>query len=131
MSAINKVKKKIVNKITSEDIKHLANLANLPLTKGQAKEFSEELTDVIKYNMDITQNEHNKYSKELTEIIKYNVEHLNNIDTTGIEPTAHAVGEKSVTRDDLPAPGLEDTEALKNTNESHNKFFKVKRVLGD
>ncbi len=101
--------KEMVTKISKEDVKHVAKLSNI----------------------NITQKEQEKYSKELSEVINYNMSHLKNINTVNIKPTGHAVGEKSVMRDDSTSPGLDVEETLKNTPEQHNNFFKAKHVFGE
>lgn len=95
--------------ISKEDIRHVAKLANI----------------------EITQKEQEVYSKNLSEVINYNINWLDKVDTGKVEPTAHAVGEKSVTRDDSTTPGLNDEEALKNAPVKHNNFFTAKNIFGD
>lgn len=95
--------------ISKEDIHHVAKLASI----------------------EITQNEQKMYSRDLSEVINYNISWLNKVNTSKIEPTAHAVGEKSVTRDDYTTPGLTDKDALKNAPAKHNNFFKAKKIFGE
>ena len=94
-------------KITLEQVKHVANLANLPLSEGDLKKFSKQLSDVIDFNISL----------------------LHNVPTEKVEPTAHILGVTNVLRVDETEPGLTVSEALQNTKSSHNNFFKVKAIL--
>ena len=95
--------------ISKEDIRYVAKLANI----------------------ETTQKEQEMYSKDLSEVINYNINWLSKVNTSKIEPTAHAVGEKSVTRNDYTTPGLTDIDALKNAPAKYNNFFKAKKIFGE
>jgi aspartyl-tRNA(Asn)/glutamyl-tRNA(Gln) amidotransferase subunit C len=88
------------------DVRHIAKLANLPLTDNEIKLFEKQLADTIKY-----------------------IEVLNKIDTKNIAPTSQVTGLENVLRDDIPSPSLSQTEALSNTKNQSNGFFKVKNIL--
>jgi aspartyl-tRNA(Asn)/glutamyl-tRNA(Gln) amidotransferase subunit C len=88
------------------DVIHIAKLANLPLS-------SEEKT---------------KFEKQLEETIKY-VQELNDVDTSGIEPTSQVTGLENVTRDDIAKPSLTQDQALSNSKSSYNGFLKVGAIL--
>lgn len=94
--------------ISKEETKHVAKLSNINITQKELK----------------------SYSVNLSEIVNYNVKHLKRINTKKIEPTAHAVGEKSVMRGDYTSPGLTVDDALKNASEEHNNLIKVKHIFG-
>lgn len=108
-SAMKQKKSSVKISISKEDIRHVAKLANI----------------------ETTQKEQEMYSKDLSEVINYNINWLGKVNTSKIEPTAHAVGEKTVTRDDYTTPGLTDIDALKNASVSHNNFFKAKKIFGE
>ena len=59
------------------DVKHVARLANLPLSSDEEE----------------------KYSKQLSEILEY-VDQLNEVDTSSVEPTYNVTGLNNVTRED-------------------------------
>lgn len=80
-------------------------------------------------NIDLSDNEVEKYSQQLTEVIDYNVEQLNKVDTEKIEPLLNVSGLTNAFREDLAETGLTNEEALKNVKNSHNGFIKVKAVL--
>ena len=90
------------------DIKHVAKLANLPLSKD----------------------EEGKLGKQLEETLKY-IESLNEIDTKNVEPTDHVTGQENVLREDKTAPSLSQDEALSNAKSKHSGMFKVKAVLNE
>ena len=94
-------------KITLEQVRHVAKLANIPLTEKEQKKFSKQLSDVIDYNITL----------------------LNKISTEGVEPTAHVSGAVNVLRSDDTEPGLTSNQALQNTKSQHNNFFRVKAIL--
>jgi aspartyl-tRNA(Asn)/glutamyl-tRNA(Gln) amidotransferase subunit C len=94
-------------KITLEEVKHVSTLASLPLSDSEIKKFSSQLSEVIDYNMSL----------------------LEGVKTDGVEPTAHITGISNVLRADETEPGLESTDALKNSKETHAGFFKVKAIL--
>jgi aspartyl-tRNA(Asn)/glutamyl-tRNA(Gln) amidotransferase subunit C len=92
------------------DVKHIAKLARLGLTKEEEKKFAKELAAILEF-----------------------VAKLNEIDTKDIEPTAQITGVLDVFRADQSDPICEDEQIkkdiLKNAPAKEGKFFKVKRVL--
>ncbi len=94
-------------KLSSNEVKYVATLANLPL-KGS---------------------ELNTFSGQLSEVIDYNVSLLDKVATKNTGPMAHVTGAKNVQRADTTEPGLAQREALKNSKSIHNGFFKVKAIF--
>jgi len=90
------------------DVKHVAKLANLPLSKDEEERFEKQLAETLEY-----------------------VSVLNGIDTKDVEPTAQVTGLENITREDEPAPSLSQESALKNAKSTHNGFFKVKAILAN
>ena len=88
------------------DVSHVAKLANLPLTDSEKKKFEKQLEETISY-----------------------INQLNQIDTSGVEPTSQVNGLENVTREDEPAPSLSQEAALKNAKNKHNGFFKVPAIF--
>ncbi|SHF19041.1 Asp-tRNA(Asn)/Glu-tRNA(Gln) amidotransferase subunit GatC [Alkalibacter saccharofermentans] len=93
-------------KLTKEDVMYVADLARL--------EFNEE--------------EIEKYVHQLGDILNYE-EQLNELDTTGVEPTAHVLPIKNVLREDVPVPSLDREKALMNAPEKDKGCFKVPKVI--
>lgn len=88
------------------DVKHVAKLANLPLTPEEEKKFDKQLAETLDY-----------------------VSRLEEIDTKNVEPTSQVTGLENVLREDESAPSLSQDEALSNTKSQHNGLFKVPAIL--
>ncbi len=57
---------------------------------------------------------------------------LQRIDTSGIEPTGHAVEEvHTVMRDDVPRPPLEQEDVLANAPHREGSYFRVQAVMDE
>ncbi|MFH1573588.1 MAG: Asp-tRNA(Asn)/Glu-tRNA(Gln) amidotransferase subunit GatC [Acidobacteriota bacterium] len=65
---------------------------------------------------------------ELSAIVEY-IEQLNELDTTDVPPTAHALPVVNVLREDeaVSSPGIE--AALANAPQRQDSFFRVPKVL--
>lgn len=94
-------------KITVDEVKHVAKLANLDLSDAEIAKFTKQLGEVIDYNVDL----------------------LNQVDTGGVEPLYQVNDEVNRTRDDQTEPSLSQEQVLKNAASTHNGFFKVKAIL--
>lgn len=90
------------------NVKHVAKLANLPLSESEEKKFETQLLETLKY-----------------------IEGLNEVDTKNINPTDHVTGQENVSREDVTSPSLSQEEALSNTKNKHNGMFKIKAVLNE
>lgn len=90
------------------DVKHIAKLANLPLSKDEEEKFEKQLAETLEY-----------------------VSVLNEINTKNVEPTSQVTGLENVTREDETTPSLSQEDALKNAKSTHNGFFKVKAILSN
>jgi len=95
-----------VSDFTRDEIHRLALLARLEFTDEQADAFAQQLTQILQY-----------------------VETLNGLDTTGVEPTSHALALHSVMRDDEPRPSLSNAEALANAPEQEAGCFRVPPII--
>lgn len=91
-----------------DEVKHVAKLANLPLSEREEEKYSEQLSETLDY-----------------------IEQLNEIDTKNVEPT-HSVTELSnVMRADETVPSLTQDEALQNAKSKEKGFFKVKAIFDE
>ncbi len=63
-------------------------------------------------------------------VILDNFQLLNEVDTEGITPTAHATDINTVMREDIPKNSLSTEDALSNAPLKEESFFRVKDVLG-
>ena len=88
------------------DINRVSELANIPLSDAEKTILSQELTQTLDYIAD-----------------------LNSIDTKKVEPTSQVTGLTNILREDKAAPSLSQDQALQNTKETHNGFFKVTAIL--
>ncbi|HWY87851.1 MAG TPA: Asp-tRNA(Asn)/Glu-tRNA(Gln) amidotransferase subunit GatC [Gemmataceae bacterium] len=67
-------------------------------------------------------------TRHLSAIIAY-VNQLQELNTDGVEPLAHALDIHNVFRDDVPAPSLPVDAALANAPARKGDFFSVPAVL--
>jgi len=88
------------------DVRYVAHLARLSLTPGEAQKFGAQLGHVLGY-----------------------IEKLNEVDVSGIEPTAHAFPLINVTRADEVRPSMEHEEALRNAPATANGLFMVPKIV--
>jgi aspartyl-tRNA(Asn)/glutamyl-tRNA(Gln) amidotransferase subunit C len=93
-------------KITVNEVEHVANLARLT--------FSEEEKELA--------------TRQLDSILSY-VDKLNELDTTGVEPTSHVLPINNVMRDDRVAPSLSPDDALSNAPERAGDFYRVPKII--
>lgn len=92
--------------ISINDVKHIATLARLKFDDAEAEKIKNDLNSILGY-----------------------VDKLNELDTTGVEPTSHTLDIYTVTREDIAVPSLSNEEALANAPQSENSHFKVPKVI--
>lgn len=93
--------------ITTNDVRHLAQLSNLQLSDDEIMSLQTDLANILDY-----------------------IDQLNEIDTSGIEPTYQVTGLENVWRDDtvdMSTVTREDLLAL--TSEQADNSIKVPQVL--
>jgi len=88
------------------DVRYVAHLARISLTPAEEEKFGAQLTHVLGY-----------------------IEKLNQLDVSGIEPTAHAVPMVNVVRADEVRPSLTNEEALRNAPAKANGLFLVPKIV--
>jgi aspartyl-tRNA(Asn)/glutamyl-tRNA(Gln) amidotransferase subunit C len=88
------------------DVKYVAHLARIALTPDEQEKFGAQLSNILGY-----------------------IEKLNQLDVSGIEPTAHAVPLVNVFRPDEVRPSLPNEEALRNAPASANGLFMVPKIV--
>ena len=94
--------------LQKKDIEHIANLARLDLTEAEIEKYGSQLTDILNF-----------------------VGQLQEVDTTGVAPTAQVTGMTNAMRED-EVEVWEDNErqaALDEAPELEEGFIKVERVL--
>lgn len=91
--------------ITLKDVEHVAKLARLGLTEEEKEKFAGQLSSIISY-----------------------VEQLNEVNTEGVEPMAHAIEFCNVFREDkVDEAGLRK-ELLSNAPQEEDGYFRVPRI---
>jgi aspartyl-tRNA(Asn)/glutamyl-tRNA(Gln) amidotransferase subunit C len=92
--------------ITRKDVEYVARLARLSLAEGEMERLTSELGAIVGY-----------------------VEKLNKLDTADVEPTAHVLPLKNVTRPDKACPTIDHDSILKLAPKSGDGFVKVPQVI--
>jgi aspartyl-tRNA(Asn)/glutamyl-tRNA(Gln) amidotransferase subunit C len=69
-------------------------------------------------------------TSQLAAIVGY-VEQLNELDTTNVEPMAHALELRNVFADDVIRPSLSRDAALANAPKKDSECYRVPAVLGE
>ena len=94
--------------LTREEVQRIAHLARLALTEDEITQYQEQLSAVLDY-----------------------AEMLNELNLQNVEPTAHAVAQQNVFREDEVLPSLSLEEVLGNTLYQAQDQFLIQPVLGD
>lgn len=76
----------------------------------------------------LSEEEKSRYGNQLDNILQY-VEKLNELDTTGIEPTSHVISISNVMREDTLRPSLNREDALMNAPDKTDAFYRVPKIL--
>jgi aspartyl-tRNA(Asn)/glutamyl-tRNA(Gln) amidotransferase subunit C len=100
---------------------------------SNGKKISEDLVRHIGFlgRLKLSDHEVNLFSEQLSSIVAY-FEQLNELDTSGVAPTAHALPIHNVFRPDEPGlttQPLGPDVALANAPERDGNFFRVPKVL--
>ena len=93
-------------KISAKDVEHVARLARLDLSPVEKERMGRELDGILTY-----------------------IDKLRALDTTGVEPTSHAVPVTNVMRDDVPYPSLPQSAALANAPDRQGDLFRVPKII--
>lgn len=93
-------------KLTKDQVKKVAKLANLPISDKEEAIYSKQMSDILGY-----------------------IEQLNLVDTAKIEPTFNITGRVNVGRDDMIAESLTSDEVLQNSPVKKDGFFVTKGVF--
>ncbi len=78
--------------------------------------------------LDIDDSDLDKYVPQLQQILQY-IEKLNELDTSGVEPTAHVLHLRNITREDDIKESLPNEDAMRSAPEVETGFFKVPPVI--
>ena len=88
--------------ITIKDVEHVAKLARLELTEDEKEMYTKQLSDVLKH-----------------------VDAMNEVDTSNVEPMAHAIDFVNVMRDDEVFYEQTKDELMKNNDKLAEKIYEL------
>ena len=94
--------------IDEAQVRHIGKLSRIELTDEQVATFGRQLGAILEY-----------------------FDKLNELDTEGVEPMAHAVELYNVLAEDAPVESLAPEAALANAPARDGDYFKVPKVIGD
>ena len=95
-------------RISRDDVAHVARLARLELTDDELERFTEQLGAVLDHAADVEA-----------------------LDVGDVPPTAHPLPLANVFRDDVPRPSLDRDEVLAQAPAAEDGRFRVPPVLGE
>lgn len=94
-------------KLTKNQVKHVAKLANLPLSSEEEEKYAEQLSKILEY-----------------------IDQLNSVDTKDVEPTFNVSGQVNVlAKDEIGDCALPQVDALSNAPKKQEGFFVTKGVF--
>lgn len=95
------------NKLSKEQVEHIASLARIGLSEDEKEKFQEDLGAVLDY-----------------------IDKLQKVDVSGVEPTANIAGIENQTRKDENGSSHADAEVLVSmAPEKKDGYVKVRQVL--
>lgn len=89
-------------------VRHVALLARIQASDQEIAQFTKVLGDILAY-----------------------VDKLQELDTTGVEPMAHASDLHTVLAEDLPQPSLPSEQAMANAPDRQDDLYRVPKVIGE
>jgi aspartyl-tRNA(Asn)/glutamyl-tRNA(Gln) amidotransferase subunit C len=96
-------------KLTDDEVRYVADLANLRLSEEEVHRMSQDLGHILTY-----------------------IEELNELDTSAVPPMAQVLfdaDETATLREDRPKASLSNKDALANAPLSGASYFKVPKVI--
>lgn len=93
-----------------------------------SKDLIDSLSKLSKINL--TKEQEEKYAGEFSSVMGY-MEEIKNINVDHIAETSRIANEENVLRKDVIKESLSQTEALKNSKNTHNGYFLVPQILKD
>ena len=92
--------------LTDDEVRHVARLARLDLTEAELQTAKQQLSAILDH-----------------------ITSLQEVDVTGVEPTAQVTGLTTVWRDDAVTDALTPEQALANAPDRQDSFFRVRAVF--
>ena len=93
-------------RVTKEEMRHIAALARVAMTDEELERMRDEMSNILDH-FDV----------------------LQQVDTEGVEPTAHTADVRSVMRDDEVRPSATKEDVLSNAPLREEDFLRVRAVL--
>jgi aspartyl-tRNA(Asn)/glutamyl-tRNA(Gln) amidotransferase subunit C len=93
--------------LSLDDVTHVARLARLALPPEKLKKLAGQLESILGY-----------------------IDKMEQVDTSRVEPMAHALPVHNVFREDVVQPSLPLEKVLQNAPDSDGPFFKVPKIIG-
>ncbi|MCX8116340.1 MAG: Asp-tRNA(Asn)/Glu-tRNA(Gln) amidotransferase subunit GatC [Desulfobacterota bacterium] len=78
--------------------------------------------------LELTEEERERFGQQLDQILVY-MDQLNRLDTSGVEPTSHAIPLVNVFREDEVSGSFPGQEILSNAPDQEEGYFKVPRII--
>ena len=95
-------------RISREEVEHVARLARLALSEEEKTRMEEELSSILGY-----------------------IDQLRELDTSGVEPTSHAIPMVNVMRSDEVRPSYPVEAMLRNAPERDGDLVRVPKIIED
>jgi aspartyl-tRNA(Asn)/glutamyl-tRNA(Gln) amidotransferase subunit C len=92
--------------LTTDEVRHVAELAKLRLKEEEIQQFTRQLSAILDY-----------------------AEILQQVDTSHVPPTPYVLPLANVMAEDMPRPSLSNEAALANAPDAANGFFRVAAVF--
>jgi aspartyl-tRNA(Asn)/glutamyl-tRNA(Gln) amidotransferase subunit C len=93
-------------KIEKNKIEYVANLARIALDAAEEEIFAKQLNDILNY-----------------------MDKLNELDTDNVEPMSSVLSSGNIFRDDIVKKSLSNEQALANSPDKKDSFFRVPRII--
>jgi aspartyl-tRNA(Asn)/glutamyl-tRNA(Gln) amidotransferase subunit C len=94
--------------LSTEQVKKVAKLANLPVTEQEEELYAEQLSAILDY-----------------------IDLLNSVVTSSVEPTFNVIPEKNIMRSDVAGDSLSQEDAIKNAPNKKDGYFVTKGVFAE
>lgn len=94
------------DKISREEVRHVAQLARLELSEMEEVRMTEQMNSILSY-----------------------MDKLNELDTSNIPSTTHAIQLENVFREDLVSSSIERARALGNAPQTDGTLFIVPKII--
>ncbi|NIS09621.1 MAG: Asp-tRNA(Asn)/Glu-tRNA(Gln) amidotransferase subunit GatC [Candidatus Dadabacteria bacterium] len=95
-------------KITTDDVKEVAELARLEFAEDEIENFRSQFENILKF-----------------------ISKLDELDIDDVKPTAHVLDISTPMREDVVQGWISQDEAIKNAPQAEDGFFGVPKVIED